>query len=127
MEKGLKGLKGLRISKRLSQEQLGKLIGVSRMTIGAIETGKSDPSVQTLRLLCDILRTSADYLLNGKADTQTKKSASFDIRFTLPPNSNGSPTVELVTNSNGSLIPEPEQNNPTGLAEGATAGADLTE
>ena len=127
MKKGLKGLKGLRISKRLSQEQLGKLIGVSRMTIGAIETGKSDPSVQTLRLLCDIFRTSADYLLNGKTDTQTKRSVSFDIRFTLPHNSNGSPTVELVTNSNRPLIPEPEQNNPTGLAGEATIEADSTE
>ena len=124
MKKGLKGLKGLRISKRLSQEQLGKLIGVSRMTIGAIETGKSDPSVQTLRLLCDIFRTSADYLLNGE---QTKSSPFFDIRFTLPHNSNGSPTVELIANSNRSLIPEPEQNNPTGLAEEATTEADPTE
>lgn len=127
MEKGLKGLKNLRLSKRLSQRQLGEMVGLSRMAIGGMETGKIDPSVQTLRMLCELFQTSADCLLNGKTDTQPKAPAVFGIRLTVPHNSNGSPTVEIITNSNGSLIREPEQNIPTGLAEEAETEADLTE
>ena len=125
MEKGLKGLKNLRLSKRLSQRQLGEMVGLSRMAIGGMETGKLDPSVQTLRMLCKLFQTSADCLLNGKIDTQPKAPAVFDIRLTVPHNSNGSPTVELIPNSNRSLIQEPEQDTPTGLAE--ETEADLTE
>lgn len=127
MEKGLKGLKNLRLSKRLSQRQLGEMVGLSRMAIGGMETGKLDPSVQTLRMLCELFQTSADYLLNGKTDTQPKAPTVFDIRLTVPHNSNGSPTVEIIPNSNRSLIQEPEQDIPTGLAEETDTGADLTK
>jgi len=38
-------LKELRESFGLTQEQLGKLIGVSRQAINSIETGKFEPSI----------------------------------------------------------------------------------
>lgn len=38
-------LKVLRAEQDLSQAELAKLIGVSRQTINAIETGKYDPSL----------------------------------------------------------------------------------
>jgi len=39
-------VKALRADKKCSQEELGKLLGVSRQAINAIERGKHDPSLQ---------------------------------------------------------------------------------
>ena len=36
----------LRQARRLSQEALGRAVGVSRQTINAIETGRYDPSLR---------------------------------------------------------------------------------
>ncbi|MDC0643390.1 helix-turn-helix transcriptional regulator [Flavobacteriaceae bacterium] len=38
---------GLRKQRKLTQEQLGEIIGVSRQTINAIEKEKFDPSLPT--------------------------------------------------------------------------------
>ena len=38
-------VRALRLAKGLSQGELGKLLGVSRQTVNAIETGKYDPSL----------------------------------------------------------------------------------
>ncbi len=45
-------LKISRVEKDLSQEQLAKLVGVSRQTINAIETGKFCPTAKLALLLC---------------------------------------------------------------------------
>lgn len=39
-------IKALRIEKKLTQEQLSQLVGVSRQSIVAIETGKYNPSLE---------------------------------------------------------------------------------
>lgn len=38
-------VRDLRESKKLTQKELGEIVGVSRQAINAIETGKYDPSV----------------------------------------------------------------------------------
>ncbi len=45
-------LKISRAEKDLSQEQLAELVGVSRQTINAIETGKFCPTAKLALLLC---------------------------------------------------------------------------
>lgn len=45
-------LKLARIEKKLSQEELAKLVGVSRQTINSIETGKFYPTAKLALLLC---------------------------------------------------------------------------
>lgn len=40
----------------LSQERLSVLSGVSRVTISRIESGKESPRVQTLEMLCRVLK-----------------------------------------------------------------------
>lgn len=45
-------LKISRVEKDLSQEQLAILVGVSRQTINAIETGKFCPTAKLALLLC---------------------------------------------------------------------------
>lgn len=45
-------LKLARVEKNISQEELAKLVGVSRQTINSIETGKFYPTAKLALLLC---------------------------------------------------------------------------
>jgi putative transcriptional regulator len=49
-------LKVARAEKNLSQEQLAKLVGVTRQTIGSIETGQYCPSALLAFLLANRLK-----------------------------------------------------------------------
>jgi len=61
-------LKELRKAKGLSQEELGKAFGVSRLAYAHWESGKFDPDLETLVKLADYFGTSIDYIY--KHDTQ---------------------------------------------------------
>lgn len=50
-----KRMKLARVEKDLSQEQLAQLVGVTRQTIGMIETGKFNPSLQLCLSICRVL------------------------------------------------------------------------
>jgi transcriptional regulator with XRE-family HTH domain len=52
-----------RLDKGLSQEDLGKMLDLSRSSISNYETDTHSPDIDTLRKMADILDTSADYLL----------------------------------------------------------------
>jgi transcriptional regulator with XRE-family HTH domain len=58
-------LRDLRIQKKLSQAELGHLVGVQATHIGRYERGESKPSAKYLKLLADSLDVSADYLYDG--------------------------------------------------------------
>lgn len=45
-------LKEARAEQRLSQEQLAKMVGVSRNTISSIETGQFNPTAKLALILC---------------------------------------------------------------------------
>ena len=45
-------LKEARMEKKLSQSQLAELVGVSRNTISAIETGQFSPTAKLALILC---------------------------------------------------------------------------
>ncbi len=45
-------LKSARIEKRLSQQQLADMVGVSRNTISSIETGQFNPTAKLALVLC---------------------------------------------------------------------------
>lgn len=53
-------LKMARVEKDLSQEELGDLVGVTRQTIGLIEAGKYNPSLN----LCIAICKATDKTLN---------------------------------------------------------------
>lgn len=57
-----KKMKIARIEKDLSQEQLADLIGVTRQTIGMIESGKFNPSLQLCLSICRALGKTLDEL-----------------------------------------------------------------
>lgn len=50
-----KRLKIARVEKDISQEQLAELVGVTRQTIGMIETGKFNPSINLCIAICRAL------------------------------------------------------------------------
>lgn len=45
-------LKGARTEKKLSQNQLADMVGVSRNTISSIETGQFNPTAKLALILC---------------------------------------------------------------------------
>ena len=57
-----KKMKIARIEKDLSQEQLADLTGVTRQTIGMIESGKFNPSLQLCLSICRALGKTLDEL-----------------------------------------------------------------
>ncbi|HIV17998.1 MAG TPA: helix-turn-helix transcriptional regulator [Candidatus Merdivicinus intestinigallinarum] len=61
-------LKGLRLQKGISQTALAKDLGITPTQISDMEKGKTTTSLDRLVLICQILDTSADYLL-GLRDT----------------------------------------------------------
>lgn len=52
--------KNARCKKEYTQEDLAKLVGVSRKTINQIEMGKFNPTIKLCNNICDILEVSLD-------------------------------------------------------------------
>ena len=62
----------LRKEAGISQEELGKAIGLKQFTISDIERGKNLTSVETLAAFAEYFHTSADYLL-GLTDIRERQ------------------------------------------------------
>lgn len=55
-------MKIARIEKDLSQEQLAELLGVTRQTIGLIESGSYNPTLRLCVAICKVLDRTLDEL-----------------------------------------------------------------
>ncbi|MBQ8298263.1 MAG: helix-turn-helix transcriptional regulator [Clostridia bacterium] len=64
-------IKDLRSEKDISQEELGKLIGVTPQGMGLIENEKRKLDTKIASVLADFFNVSVDYLL-GKTDVKDK-------------------------------------------------------
>jgi transcriptional regulator with XRE-family HTH domain len=64
-----KRLKEVRQSKNLSQEELGKILGLTNGAISGYERNYREPDQETLQKISDILEVSLDYLL-GKSNVK---------------------------------------------------------
>jgi transcriptional regulator with XRE-family HTH domain len=60
-------LRQARKNKKLTQEELAKVVNTKKTTISNYETGYSSPSNEMLNDLADVLEVSTDYLL-GRTD-----------------------------------------------------------
>ena len=60
-------LKDLRKEKKMSQQKLADLLGVSRSTVAMWETSSNEPDNETLSRIADLFRVTVDYLL-GRSD-----------------------------------------------------------
>lgn len=63
-------LRELRLDKRLRQDQVARLVGVSKGAISAYETDIRQPSYEVLIRLANLYRVSTDYLL-GRTDDRS--------------------------------------------------------
>ncbi len=73
-------IKDLRRSKKLSQTDFAKIVGVSQTTVTAWETGKAEPSSSAITRIADYFDVSTDYLLgrpekSGNIDENTDYTA----------------------------------------------------
>ncbi|MBS4883212.1 MAG: helix-turn-helix transcriptional regulator [Amedibacillus dolichus] len=73
-------LKIARKQKSLSQAALGKLLGVQAQTIGRWETGKSEPNLETVNKLCEILNIPLYSLISKDVDYQLNYEEAFVIK-----------------------------------------------
>ncbi len=60
-------LKDLRISKGLTLKSTASFLGLSLGAYAHYEQGIREPTIETLRKLCDLFEVSADYLI-GRSD-----------------------------------------------------------
>ena len=63
-----KRIKELRLEKNLTQEELGKLINVTKVSICCYENAARVPTLETLLALADVFNVGLDYLL-GREET----------------------------------------------------------
>ncbi len=64
----LNKLKEYRTKKGLNQEELGRLVGVSRQTISLIERGDYNPSITVCLKLSKVLETRVENIFTYKED-----------------------------------------------------------
>lgn len=60
----------LRKSKKLTQVELAKILGISRGALSMYEIGQREPDFATLKRIADFFNVSADYLL-GRTNEMT--------------------------------------------------------
>lgn len=58
-----KRIANLRTEKKLTQEELAKIIGISRGSLSMYEIDKREPDMATLKKIADFFDISVDYLL----------------------------------------------------------------
>lgn len=58
-----KNLKKARKNKKLSQEEVANILNIARSNISKYENGNLEPTIQTLKELCQLYEVSADDLL----------------------------------------------------------------
>ena len=72
----LNRLKEYRSSKGINQTELGKLAGVSRQTISAIETGKYNPSLELAFAIADCFGEPIEKIFLYHEDTAVNRKES---------------------------------------------------
>ena len=66
MEKILKGLKELRIKRKLNQQEVAIALNISREALSYYENGKREPSLQLLLKMSEYFNVTINYLITGK-------------------------------------------------------------
>jgi len=72
-------IKELRAKKRITQEELGKIAGVTTSMIGMYEIGARKPSFEVIERIADYFNVTVDYLLGREGNTNEKPSTSNNI------------------------------------------------
>lgn len=73
MDKFSDKLKELRIENNLTQKDVAKMVGISITCYAGYEQGYREPDLKTLKKICLVLNTSADFLLGLEEESNTSK------------------------------------------------------
>lgn len=73
-------IKKYRTNMKLSQEELGEKVYVTRQTISNWETGKNYPDIHSLLLLSSVFGVSLDQLIKGDIDIMKEEMKAEDIK-----------------------------------------------
>ena len=74
-------LKALRKENKMSQTELGDILGVSKVSVSGYENGTRIPSMDKLTLMLDYFKISADYLLGREVNAVCEEEMSVPIIF----------------------------------------------
>lgn len=66
-------LRALRNEKKLTQDELGKLLNISGKTIGTWERDSRQPNIEAINKLASIFDVTTDYLLGNSNEKQPQK------------------------------------------------------
>lgn len=72
-------LKELRKSKNISQCDLGKMLGVSKVSISGYEKGTRIPSMEILLRIIKLFDVSADYMLGRELDVVCENNQNVTV------------------------------------------------
>lgn len=80
-----KKLKSLRISREMTQTELGKRLGIPTSTLGMYERNKRTPSPDVLAKYIDFFDVTYDYIFgNNISKTNSKKYKTIDVLGSIP-------------------------------------------
>ena len=74
-------VKEARKNKNLSQQQLGDMLGVSKVSICGYENGVRIPTIENFVQLLDILDLSADYLLGRDINVVSEEDEEYRVKL----------------------------------------------
>lgn len=86
----------MRIAKSLTQEQLARIMGVTRSAISFYEAGQREPSYEQLKLLADYYNVSTDYLLGNDSHESSQRNESIFAKYRESENSFRIPVLTSV-------------------------------
>ena len=68
-----KNIKKIRTQKKMTQDELAEKLFVSRQTVSNYENNKSNPDIETLKKIADVLGVDANTLIYGEKSFSEKK------------------------------------------------------
>lgn len=74
-------IKQIRKGKNISQEEFGNKIGITRSSVSLLESGRNNPSEQTIKLICQEFRVNELWLRTGQGNPDDKLEG--EERFAL--------------------------------------------
>ena len=72
-----KRIKDLRTQRKLSQQELGDLLGVTKVSVCGYENGTRIPNLEKLVRLAEVLETTTDYLLGREVPVWDDANRSY--------------------------------------------------
>lgn len=94
-------LRELRNSRKLSQQELADLLGISKSSINMYERGEREPGLDTLEAMADFFNVDMDYLMGKTSEIKT-----FDDKFDTETLSKGSKAYDLISECFGKQAAE---------------------